>query len=499
MVDLTQTFRWPNPPAEQLAVLDDLQPNIIKAHVRDSLHVLFLNFADGDTARGFLAALVPKLKSATTHLTEVDAFTGPPPGQAPQPGTSYVGVGLTARCYALLGIADAATPQDIAFRRGMSDPVGVGELQDPPVSTWDPAYRQVTNAQAIHAVVLVGDTDDAVVEPRYQEVLALCTAGVTVLGEETGIGRHNANGDGIEHFGYVDGRSQPLFLTSDVTKETATGGGTTVWDPRFPVERVLVPDPAAPDPTVHFGSYFVFRKLEQNVRRFKQSEELLADALGLVGEDRERAGALIIGRFEDGTPVVLQDEAGAHHPVMNDFDYDSDDGRDDEIDGDTELRGSKCPVHAHIRKTNPRSTAPGERNHIMARRGQTYGERADDPTADLPVEQRPTGGVGLLFMAFNANINVDGSIPADQRQQAFFQKSQFDFTQRIWANNDSFPDKDAGLDAVIGQGIRSPQSYPVAWGGAVDKDAAAPAQAVRMRGGEYFFMPSLAFLKGLQP
>jgi hypothetical protein len=42
----------------------------------------------------------------------------------------------------------------------------------------------------------------------------------------------------------------------------------------------------------------VFRKLEQNVRRFKQVEEDPADALELTGDDRERAGAMIVGRFE---------------------------------------------------------------------------------------------------------------------------------------------------------------------------------------------------------
>ena len=58
---------------------------------------------------------------------------------------------------------------------------------------------------------------------------------------------------------------------------------------------MLAADPAAPDPTVHLGSYFIFRKLEQNVRRFKEGEEQLASDLGLVDEDRERAGAMLVG------------------------------------------------------------------------------------------------------------------------------------------------------------------------------------------------------------
>ena len=81
---------------------------------------------------------------------------------------------------------------------------------------------------------------------------------------------------------------------------------------------------AAVDPLSQFGSYFVFRKLEQNVRLFKDEEEKLADRLGLTGDDAERAGAMIIGRFEDGTPLAVQADAGSHSPVQNDFTYDSD-------------------------------------------------------------------------------------------------------------------------------------------------------------------------------
>ena len=72
-----------------------------------------------------------------------------------------------------------------------------------------------------------------------------------------------------------------------------------------------------------FGSYFVFRKLEENVRGFKAAEKKLGETdLMLTGEDVERAGAMIIGRFEDGTPVELSDEAGMIKSyVINDFDY----------------------------------------------------------------------------------------------------------------------------------------------------------------------------------
>ena len=454
-------------------MLDELQPNILKGHVRDHLSVLFLHFDDQADAQTFLGALVALMKSAKTHLDEVEAFktTG-------TPGTPYVGVGLSKTGYDLLGIA--AAPADSSFTRGMKDPDSRQTLTDPPLSVWEPPYRE-----DLHAVVLIGDTTDAAASTPREEVLALLPDTATVVGEETGLSQRNEHGEGIEHFGYIDGRSQPLFLTEDIDTERDSNDGTNVWDPAFPLSRVLVADPAAPDPNLHFGSYFIFRKLEQNVRRFKQTEDDLADDLQLVDEDRERAGAMLVGRFEDGTPLTLQNDEGTHHPIMNNFTYDSD------------IHGAKCPFSGHIRKTNPRGSGgpqspADERLHLMARRGQTYGDRADIPfDGSVPPEGRPTGGVGLLFMAFNANINI----------QDDFGLSQFDFTQRVWANNPGFPQvpaaPDPGLDPVIGQGPRPTQTYTTQWGGTQTQEVDAVAQAVRMLGGEYFFMPSLAFLRTL--
>jgi Dyp-type peroxidase family len=464
-VDLSTTLSWTTATGDAATMLGELQPNILKAHVRDHLSALFLAFGDAAEARAFLVSVTGKMKSAKAHLDEVSAFK-----TAGGAGTPYVGVGLTAAGYRALGV-DGNMPQDEAFLRGMTAAGTRQQLNDPPRSTFDPGYRG-----EIHAIVLVGDATDKAMTARRNEILGLLPDSATVLAEETGLGRVNARGEGIEHFGYVDGRSQPLFLTEDVDAEKNNTDGINVWNPAAPLEQVLVPDTAAPDPGVHFGSYFVFRKLEQNVRRFKQAEADLADTLGLTGEDRERAGAMIIGRFEDGTPLTTQREDGAESPVSNNFTYDSD------------RAALKCPFQAHIRKTNPRGSGnaqdpAAERRHLMARRGVTYGERPDDPNADVPPAARPSGGVGLLFMAFNSELG-----------------NQFEFTQAIWADNPGFPIVEGvtpGLDPVIGQGERGSSDYTVEWGGSTQRTAGPVPQAVTLRGGEYFFMPSLAFLRSL--
>src|SRR5919107_6400840 len=54
---------------------------------------------------------------------------------------------------------------------------------------------------------------------------------------------------------------------------------------------------------------------------------------------------------------------------------------------------------------------PFERSHIMARRGQSYGQRSDDPGADLPLSARPTRGVGLLFWPSTPTSTRSSSSP----------------------------------------------------------------------------------------
>ncbi|WP_330318697.1 hypothetical protein OG301_04145 [Streptomyces platensis] len=466
-VDLNNPLSWKNATGDADTMLQNLQANILKGHVREHLHILLLQFGQGAEAiaeaRAFLTGLAPLVKSAKTQLQEVKAFKENGPKDVSD--VPYVGVGLTFAGYEQLELADRA-PSDEVFRRGMRDDGTREKLGDPEVAQWEAGFQET-----IHAVVLVGGAEAGPVDSKRQEIEGLLTGSIRVLGRETGHGMHNANGDGIEHFGYVDGRSQPLFLTEDLEEELRRTDGVSVWDPTQPLERVLVADPAAPDPATDFGSYFVLRKLEQNVLAFRQAEEALADALKLENNDRERAGAMLVGRFKDGTPLTLQATPGAHSPVMNNFNYASDGAAD------------KCPYQAHIRKTNPRGSGgfgqppEAERRHLMARRGQTYGERSE---GDLPET-----GVGLLFMAFNSDLN-----------------KQFEFTQHTWANNPGFPEPGEGesapgLDQVIGQGDRPPATWPRVWGTAEGQEVPAMVQAVTMKGGEYFFMPSLSFLRGL--
>ena len=73
------------------------------------------------------------------------------------------------------------------------------------------------------------------------------------------------NGKVVEHFGFADNISQPLFFEKDIKKQTQ-GSGRRAWDPSAGPNLVLVQDPYGGDNAC--GSYLVFLKLEQNAQDF---------------------------------------------------------------------------------------------------------------------------------------------------------------------------------------------------------------------------------------
>jgi Dyp-type peroxidase family len=460
-------------------MLANLQGNILKGHGRDHSVHLFLKFtATPRMVRNWVRALTDRyVTSARQQLKEVEEFN-----KYRIPGGLFGNFFLSAKGYEALGfiedeivrrfdekpaVIDGREVVSIKFHDGMA--FYQRELNDPDPATWEKAYR----GRQIDAMILLADDDEGFLLRQARAVLEDVQAVADVLAVERGCVLRNVAGESIEHFGYVDGRSQPLFLQTDI-KSKSEKGGVDKWDPAAPLGLVLVADANVGEAEDCFGSYFVFRKLEQNVRGFKEHEKKLAGALGLTGDEAERAGALIVGRFEDGTPITLSATEKTEKPVPNNFNYNED------------QNASKCPFHAHIRKVNPRGDTGNieeERKHRIVRRGVTYGKRQVEPKDNPSLGQMPTDGVGLLFMCFQSSL-----------------ANQFGFIQKVYANSPDFVKEATGPDPVIGQkevdARPIEQQWPQEWDEAGVRHFPF-GDFVKLKGGEFFFAPSIPFLKGL--
>jgi Dyp-type peroxidase family len=512
-------------------VLEDLQGNILKSHGREESVHIFLTFPDPKkeprktaVLRRLIAQLATKdITSAKKQLDDAAAWR-----KNKIDGGVFVHFSLSSSGYEKLGFPDStqpkganlqkrkeATPKE--FKDDYAEVFQLGmkrrqyALIDPPFSAWEPEYKRDIDALLIIAADNLRDVmiKEAEIIPDLSRV-----ARVATVERGTKIRRqfNNQNQDAVvEHFGFTDGIGDPRFLEEDLERKEKGETAKRLFS--APLNLVLVKDPLG-TPNVSFGSFLIFRKLEQNVQGFKNAELELSKELGV---SRELSGAMAVGRFEDGTPLVLQGNDGSNN--LNNFDYFRDSA------------GLKCPFQAHLRKTNPRlesvryggpfaQSEEQELGHRIARRGVTYG----GPLSDFSnLDLLPTDGVGLLFMCYQSDI-----------------WEQFEFIQRFWSNNPRFlepamsrsrgvdnnnyckilPELDpvtgkpkviceTGLDAVSGQSLPG-QSDPLI------KDEAQPpehwlkqwdqptvltdvkfANFVKLKGGEYFFSPSISFLKNL--
>jgi Dyp-type peroxidase family len=463
------------------ALQANLQGNILTSHGRHfAMHTLFTFSPDVAAAKAAVVRLrrAGFITSAAEQQAQTERKKADPTSQEVFGTILLSASGLAALGMPIpTGFGDSLNPPGppppaISFAQPMR--AAAAELGDLPAQDWEPAYQQ-----DIHGLLIVayGNGADQSTQPvldrlfaEAQAARAILETGATVLAVEGGHA-HVLQGQPREHFGFVDGISQPLYRTTDV----AASGPHSVFDPSAGLVSLLVADPFSSAPDA-FASFFVFRKLEQNVSGWRQAVAATAARLDL---QPALAGAMAVGRFQNGDPVIASGAASgppAASPA-NDFDYSGD--RD----------GLRCPYHGHIRKANPRgdtdrnfgsgdgTLTPGERNRRIARRGVTYGNRASD------LSDAPTTGVGLLFMCYQANI-----------------PDQFGFMQKSWVNNTHFGRAIPGVgqDAVIGQGDRSvDQVWPQAWGGPGSVPLPDFGKFVTSRGGEFFLAVSIPTIEAL--
>jgi len=439
--------------------LDRLQGNILKSHGRNYTAQIFIRFGgDPVSARLWIANFArTRITSAAQQIEQRNAWH-----DSIGPGELFGCFHLSHAGYQAIGVPESSIPSEpnaTYFSRGMKNQATADRtFNDPPADRWERQFQG-----AIHALAILAHDDPLELEVHVAHVQQSLAGVAEAVWVENGQRLEVEFPSGpltIEHFGFEDGISNPVFLLQDAEEERRSRGATH-WDGVAPLSLVLTREPGHED---RFGSFLVFRKLEQNVRGFRDALSGLAEQLSPGSADVERAGAMAVGRFRDGTPIIPV-TAPLPGAKLNDFTF-----------ANADPGATVCPFQAHIRKTNPRGDLPigieVERTLRIARRGITYGQRPDLVTgSSLPLPER---GVGLLFMAYQARL-VQFAI------------------QQEGSDANEFPKENVGVDAVIGQ-HPSPlaQEWPAGSG-----QRFTIANFVTLLGGEYFFAPSILFLRQL--
>lgn len=449
------------------SMLDNLQANILKGHGRDFAHHLFFRF--NDEAPGYCREWIRQfayssITSAKEQLEQTKQFNE----HEITDGGPIITLSLSSSGYDKLNLT-SSKPTSSAFQNGLS---GSAELLNDDKRNWEEAF-----GEQVDMLIIIADDDRSNAEGLAAQIINQASRFATLLIDQKGNVLKMINGIGIEHFGYADGISQPLYMENEIEKQALNKH----WRDDTYLFLLLAADPGT-EVEDSFGSYLVFRKLEQNVKGFNTAEKSLPTVNDVNGDDNDDlAGALLVGRFENSMPVAITSIDFQSNPpcTTNDFDYSND------------TSALRCPFHAHTRLMNPRNgdTVAGDvREHRITRRGIPYDEVGRIPegkhasiTEEMLDDNQPESGVGLLFMCYQSQI-----------------ENQFEILQGFWANNGQIGPHSIGTqDSLISQGTNPDKTLPIQWGHPAQCNPFNFQKFVTMKGGEYFFTPSVSFLKSI--
>jgi Dyp-type peroxidase family len=267
-----------------------------------------------------------------------------------------------------------------------------------------------------------------------------------------------------EHFGYRDRLSEPVIDGMNI--EVAPGAGQAIKAGEFILGYPDEDGPATglPQPEIlsRNGSYLAYVQMQEHVGVFRD----FLRQHGKTPEEQELVAAKLMGRWRSGAPLVLA-------PEKDDPELAGDPQRTNNFNfGTMDPYGYACPLGAHIRRMNPRDTASNMQRRRMIRRGGTYGPH-------LP-EDAPEDGAERGIAAFIGCASL---------------VRQFEFAMNVWANDPAFHELKNERDPIIGT---QDGSY----------DMTIPQRPIRrkitglpafttVRGGAYFFLPSMRALRYL--
>jgi Dyp-type peroxidase family len=488
--------------------LEEVQGNVLRAYGITYEHARHLLMAIEDPARAarVLRGWLGQLSFDRPRRRRPRRADGRPVAGHPRPAT-HLNIAFTYAGLERLGVPAeelAAFPDD--FRQGPRD--RWEHLGDPEAADWEEGF------ETAHVLVTVHATGADELEDRVRDVLAAAGPALSVLHEDRAeLLRHDRDRPpsaedascgttfSREHFGFADGCSQPAIegLNTDpqggglftarpsehfiglVLQDLGIRDLGRTWRPVRAGEFLLGHEnedgrrPAGPTaPLGPNGTFMVYRKLAQDVGLFRRHLEAEARRLGV---DARMLEAKVVGRWPDGSPLT-------RCPAEPDVTVARSTTRSNAFlfDEDGDAAGARCPLGAHIRRTNPRDAMPGgaERTmrHRMIRRGMPYGRPYDEAKGRAP------GDRGLLFICFASSI-----------------ANGFEFVQREWCGTGRAFGLGDEPDYLLQQPEAGTSLRPMTIQGRRVMVLRPPKRPfVTVRGCAYLFVPSrtaCAWLSGL--
>jgi len=432
--------------------LEDIQATVLRYRPEPyyGTHVL-LHVDDARAGREFLRTVTPHVDSAADWW------------QADKP---WIALAISYSGLAALGLPeDSLHSFPEAFRVGMAaraDLLLDYGVNDP--KHWEPEFGNGVIHIAVSVFSDSADTWRSTMDTARRHYEG--RPGLTVVGTQD----FGAQPGDLNPLGYRDSIGQPAIEGSGV--EPLPGQGPAIKAGEFILGypgEVGVPLPAPqPDVLGRNGTYVGLRKYQSRVGAFNR----FLQANARTDDERELLAAKLVGRWRSGAPLTLapdrDDPALGADPLRNnDFSYAADPG------------GRQVPLGSHMRRMNPRDTKMAllvdVNIHRVIRRSTTFGAPYD-PTALTQQDDETPRGLYFIFLSAKAMATLE-------------------FLQQEWINNGNFMSLGDERDPNVGL-QEAGATFTI------------PREPVRrrvhgietfnvLRGGEYFFLPSLSALSWL--
>jgi len=524
--------------------LADIQGNIIRPYGKQGFpkaRYIFLHIKTAEAGRRFVELIRPRITTAVRFPSEASY-----PGDitVERPDVTY-NIAFTWYALYTLGLPTSTLrgfPSE--FIDGMANRCEIlGDEGPNDKRNWDPIWVNSKGDLTVHICVALNAqmNPDGTPKPALEAATAWVSEQCARLNNEVCVlSGHGLDGKGSyqeastllqqlpdgtwvpspkEFFGFTDGFGDPVFqgqFPEDKKNLRAIGMGAIEpdqsWRPLATGEFFLgYPDEAqeiaarpAPFEFSRNGTYMAYRKLHQKVATFHSYISDAATQYAAIMQVPHKHAceilmAKMVGRWPDGTPLVVAptyadwEAFKARTPKKRRIGH-----RKRQEDADARLlvdfkfaddpEGLKCPLTSHMRRANPRDMLdptfkPGEpatwngsvlnnRRRIL-RRGLPYGHSDRDHPND-------TDEHGIIFMAVCASLF---------RQFEFVQQQWMQYGLDFNAGNDTDPligNHEADAKYVI---PAAPDS------GKPPFFCTRIPQFVEVRGGDYFFIPSMNALR----
>jgi Dyp-type peroxidase family len=518
---------------------DQIQGNILAGFNKDNQTLIFLKIKNPDAFRPWLKALVPFIATTDEVLQFNRLFKMIRARRCVESRailSTWLNIAFSFRGIKKLKPTNFKAFKDEAFKKGLA--ARSKSLSDP-LGPKDEGFQENwlvggKDNEADLVLIVASDSLEEMglavrrIESWIYEGLEIDTkkilSGLEVIYKQKGA-TLPAPQTGHEHFGFLDGVSQPgirgfakesgeLITPKQNPGDPTQGkpGQDRLWpgefvfgypaqDPKDPDKRGA--EKAAGPKWARNGSFLVFRRLRQDVGGFREFLKTQGDLLNL---GPELFGAKCVGRWASGTPIERASqmdnlEMSRDDCANNAFNFQeatlpkvpNSGSRQckDNFPGElakADTLGAVCPFAGHIRKAYPRDDTPLTGNkkgppneadtetHRLLRRGIPFGDPFD-PTV-IPDD----GNRGLLFLAYQTSI-----------------VNQFEFVIKNWVNNPKFKDPGSGHDPILGQTNNKDGSrvrfFPLKLPNGQEVTVRLEKDWVVPTGGGYFFAPSINALK----